>query len=267
MGKYTIGKKIAFLRKTNGYTQGKLADLIGVSAQTISKWESEVTMPDIMLLPVIANIFDISIDELFSESKSKEIETYSFDQCVEKTYDAILLSIIKSFAHENDNIKNLEDEMQKRKKIFNENKNMKTMIRSYSTKGAVFANSRFAFVYNNAFDDSLYLLNDSNVVGFLTLLGNITVRKIILYCYDKHDKSFTLKSLSLKTSCEENEISKVIDDMCKFKLLYSETIENDNEQVTIYKPYAEYKLYLLFTALSIIENLANYQECFYGFRG
>jgi len=50
----TIGKNIADLRKNRGMTQEQLADILGVSSQTISKWENEVTMPDIMLLPVIA---------------------------------------------------------------------------------------------------------------------------------------------------------------------------------------------------------------------
>ena len=60
----TIGKNIAELRKNSGMTQEQLAETLGVSAQTISKWENEVTMPDIMLLPVIAGCFNITIDEL-----------------------------------------------------------------------------------------------------------------------------------------------------------------------------------------------------------
>ena len=51
----TIGKNIADLRKNSGMTQEQLAETLGVSSQTISKWENEVTMPDIMLLPVLAD--------------------------------------------------------------------------------------------------------------------------------------------------------------------------------------------------------------------
>lgn len=60
-----INKKIADLRKRNGMTQKQLAERLGVSCQAVSKWESGVCCPDIRLLPLIAECFGISIDELF----------------------------------------------------------------------------------------------------------------------------------------------------------------------------------------------------------
>ena len=61
----TIGKNIAELRKSSGMTQEQLAEILGVSSQTVSKWENDTTMPDIMLLPTIAGSFDITVDELY----------------------------------------------------------------------------------------------------------------------------------------------------------------------------------------------------------
>ena len=61
----SIGKTIQCLRKAKGVTQERMAQQIGVSFQAISKWENDVTLPDIMLLPVIADYFGVSIDELF----------------------------------------------------------------------------------------------------------------------------------------------------------------------------------------------------------
>lgn len=49
----TLGERIADLRRERGITQENLAGIIGVSAQAISKWENNATMPDIMLLPII----------------------------------------------------------------------------------------------------------------------------------------------------------------------------------------------------------------------
>ena len=72
-----IGNKIRQMRKNAGYTQDQLAEKLGVSAQSISKWETETSMPDISLLPFIAEIFGISIDELFDltiDQKLKRIE-------------------------------------------------------------------------------------------------------------------------------------------------------------------------------------------------
>ena len=46
-------------------TQEELAQKLNVSTQAVSKWEQKITSPDIMLLPELASIFNISIDELF----------------------------------------------------------------------------------------------------------------------------------------------------------------------------------------------------------
>lgn len=60
-----INEKIRQMRKTAGLTQEQLASRLGVSAQSVSKWENDITMPDITLLPLIAETFGISIDDLF----------------------------------------------------------------------------------------------------------------------------------------------------------------------------------------------------------
>lgn len=61
----SIGRTIQCLRKAKGVTQEKMAQQIGVTFQAISKWENEYTLPDIMLLPAIADYFGVSIDDLF----------------------------------------------------------------------------------------------------------------------------------------------------------------------------------------------------------
>ena len=60
----SIGHHIAELRKAKGITQEALAQVIGVSGQAVSKWESGGS-PDILLLPVIADYFGVTIDRLF----------------------------------------------------------------------------------------------------------------------------------------------------------------------------------------------------------
>lgn len=69
----TIGENIARLRKEKGWTQAELGDKLGVSNQAVSKWESGITMPDIMLLPTMADIFGCYIEELFSREVKTEI--------------------------------------------------------------------------------------------------------------------------------------------------------------------------------------------------
>jgi len=59
-----IKLKISELRKSKGIGQWDLAEALGVSVQSVSKWETGATMPDIALLPEIAEYFNVSVDEL-----------------------------------------------------------------------------------------------------------------------------------------------------------------------------------------------------------
>lgn len=69
-----IGQRIKELRKKNDLTQERLADYLGVTYKAVSKWECGKTMPDILLLPKIADAFECSIDELFSYIPKKNRE-------------------------------------------------------------------------------------------------------------------------------------------------------------------------------------------------
>lgn len=60
----TIGRNIRRLRQNKGMTQEQLAEKLGISAQAVSKWEKEIAYPDILLLPVLADEFEVSINEL-----------------------------------------------------------------------------------------------------------------------------------------------------------------------------------------------------------
>ena len=60
----TINLRIADLRKRKNITQQELADILGISFQTISKWENSNGMPDISLLPIISEYFEVSVDQL-----------------------------------------------------------------------------------------------------------------------------------------------------------------------------------------------------------
>lgn len=73
MEKKTMGAFLAALRKANGMTQKDLADKLNVSDKTVSRWECDDGAPDLSLIPVIAEIFNITCDELLrGERKSPE---------------------------------------------------------------------------------------------------------------------------------------------------------------------------------------------------
>lgn len=64
MKKQTFGNMIAALRKENGMTQLELAEKMGVTDKAVSKWERDLSFPDVSSFPKLAEIFDVSVDEL-----------------------------------------------------------------------------------------------------------------------------------------------------------------------------------------------------------
>ncbi|MBE6127341.1 MAG: helix-turn-helix domain-containing protein [Erysipelotrichaceae bacterium] len=69
-----LASKIKQLRTKCGYTQDELARKIGVSPQAVSKWENQTTTPDITLLPILSEVFGVTIDELFDLSIEQKMD-------------------------------------------------------------------------------------------------------------------------------------------------------------------------------------------------
>lgn len=69
----TLGEKIASLRKAKGMTQEQLAEQCSVSAQAVSKWENNLTAPDISLLPRLSGLFGVSVDELLGVQRAEVV--------------------------------------------------------------------------------------------------------------------------------------------------------------------------------------------------
>ena len=69
MNQTTIGGRIKYHRKRLGMTQEQLAARMGVSAQAVSKWENDLSCPDISILPELAALFGISVDALLGKEE------------------------------------------------------------------------------------------------------------------------------------------------------------------------------------------------------
>ena len=71
----TIGNKIKELRRSKGMSQKDIADKLGVTSQAVSKWENDGSLPEMTMLPDIASLFGIQIDDLFEYSTEKRYES------------------------------------------------------------------------------------------------------------------------------------------------------------------------------------------------
>lgn len=74
MEKQTLGQKIAELRKAKNMTQLELARQLNITDKAVSKWERDISCPDINTFPKLAEIFEVSADELLQANVSAKAE-------------------------------------------------------------------------------------------------------------------------------------------------------------------------------------------------
>lgn len=109
MNEHSIGKTIASLRKSKGWTQAELAEKLNVSDKAVSKWESENGLPEISQFPALASLFDVSIDYLMTgKTAEKEIITISKAELCAQKDDVTLAEEVKDLPNDENN-KNIVD--------------------------------------------------------------------------------------------------------------------------------------------------------------
>ena len=92
-----IANKIKQLRASAGLTQEQLANRLGISAQSISKWETGVTMPDITLLPALSGELGVTIDDLFDLSVNQKMQRIERRLDIEEEFSSDVFYEYESF--------------------------------------------------------------------------------------------------------------------------------------------------------------------------
>lgn len=76
----SIGSRISELRREKGITQEKMSERLGITSQAVSKWENDISYPDILQLPKIAQMLGVTVDELISGETKKDTRLLSKEQ-------------------------------------------------------------------------------------------------------------------------------------------------------------------------------------------
>ena len=90
--KLNIGENIKCLRREKDITQEQLAEMLGVSYQSVSRWETGACYPDMELLPTLANIFETTVDKLLGVNEQLEQEKAQTEIDLEKARRANLVA-------------------------------------------------------------------------------------------------------------------------------------------------------------------------------
>lgn len=178
----SIGKNIAKYRKAKGFTQEELGAKLGVTNQAVSKWESEVSMPDIMLLPQIATVLNITLDDLYGIVKEPEKVSVSADDfpsfCHQKLIELFYYNTKMRFTHIGSSDK---EQLEFQIKKLMEGCRIGCLS---NTQGAIVTTEDFSFI-----DSTYKVANSENVIKgrtddyTLMYLTDKNFRKVFYYQY------------------------------------------------------------------------------------
>lgn len=71
---YSLGKKLTELRKKRGWTQEEVARKLKISAQAVSKWENDISLPDLEMIKALARLYETSIDDLLNHQSQALVD-------------------------------------------------------------------------------------------------------------------------------------------------------------------------------------------------
>lgn len=258
-----IGNVIAKLRKSNEMTQEELALKVGVSAQTISKWETGNTMPDILLLPVIADVFDVTIDFLYGRDSKGTVLPIERNNYSEKVYKEFINIAIRSFIDTETSSDVIREKTKEKIENLEKNPQCQLLVK-YGEQGGLYANKDLGIVWRNNNAESLLLLENESVEQMLTAFSEQAFRKILLYQIQNPTASFTAASVAEKCGIETTDAVSALEKLIKHNFTRKMSVDLGDETVDVFHFYSSHKMSIVFTMLSLAERLANYVEWYEG---
>ena len=202
----TIGKQIADYRKAKNLTQDELGALLGVSNQAVSKWETGVSLPDVLLLPKIADALGVTLEQLYGIERKAGTDPGKCEKADE--FPAAAYELLFRFFCSSTKMRfSCVDPSKEAQLRYNrESLEKGWLLGCYSnTGGATILSDSFAFTdttYKLPGSEEIFL--DGNLARKLRYLSDEILRKVLVYQY----KTVFQRSKESNTSFYAAEIAK-----------------------------------------------------------
>lgn len=219
-----LAENLQLLRKQKGVTQEELAEIFGVSSQSISKWELGINCPDITLLPKLAEYYKVSIDELIGYKPMSSINSIyidvkalieSSDNKIDDAYKIARLAVASIYDKERRQAERLLVGKRDYSLAYGQEKNGLTICSDES----VFISS---FVDLRDYD----ITTIRKVANYLNKISDLSTLKVIFGLFNLHVKNKNVNSFSIKEIIEETKL----DDYAVNKVLNNIDVVFDREE-------------------------------------
>lgn len=257
----SIGTIIARLRRERGLTQEGLAELIGVTNSTISKWENGTYAPDVFLLPVVADVFGVSIDALYGRmGPSRRVEA-------ENMYGEGMDALLQLIARMGWSVGATQTEAQYREeyaKYAQEHPEMRSLC--LRGPGVFYLRQAMgAMLLKRPESGWRSLLTDGDAARILTLLADEEFRMALATIIERKMSTFTLSSLAKYSGVQD--AARVAECLVQYDFAWERTLEADGQEVRFFEMVGTHRLFMLFAVLVCAKEFADWQDvcwCHFG---
>ena len=195
----SIGENIYEYRKAKNMTQAELGDVLGVSNQTVSKWETGLSMPDVMLLPDIARALGVTLDALYGIESPKPADRCTCaDEFPAAAYEEMLRYFVRSTKPY---FTNMGTSVEDRTSGYRARIENGEYVACYSnTEGAFFMTDSFAYIdrtFKEPESESIFSIG--HIAMTLKTLSDRKLLRVLEYEYKtscKQDKSYSTSLFS-----------------------------------------------------------------------
>lgn len=269
----SIGENIAVLRKKKNMTQEALAAEIGVSAQAVSKWENGTNLPDIQLLPILADIFGVSIDTLYGREKSKsELEVPGvFEECCEAVMNTIGTAFYNGMRYHVQQgvevpVRDLDEYLQQYKAHL-----------KYAYDGVLrsaIVQKENVLYYHHKFG-GLLLRRPEN--GWVSVFEDETTEKVLALLADRDFKAFIAEVIKSKKStftassicrrCGIEHTAELEEKLEESGMFLVKKVEIDEREVAVYDHFDNDRTFLIIGILMLAKEFSEYASSYYSYSG
>ena len=263
-----LNENIRYYRQKCNLTQSQLAKLLSASTQAISRWEVGENMPDVSILPKIADAFGISLDALFDRHPTNDyhlIQTIYDDMlnvsdsetlwgCPQKIHEIRKISLISEFMALTVDTNGKTEDLLEYYSLPLETDTLNNSMEQVCDGGFTFSSNRKELPFQTVFEEpengfGIVFDHAETISEVFGILSDTEVIKALKILFSKKD-GIIFDSEYAKTALGMEFPIDTLNKLCKIRILHSEEIIIDGKPVTIWKMRQKCGIIALFAILN-----------------